>query len=106
MKKLPQIVLVLFAVGAAIASLRADPSSSVDVTRVSVVFSGGHETDPRDGGRPVGLIAAALGVKPEVFRDAFSHIHPAAPNVGPTGDEARKNKAALMEALGKYGITN
>src|SRR5437016_5075268 len=78
-----------------------------DVTRVPVVFNGGHDTDPRDHGRPVVLIAAALGVKPEVFREAFSHVHPAGPGSGgPTDAEARKNKAALMSALGKYGITN
>jgi hypothetical protein len=78
-----------------------------DVTRVPVVFSGGHDTDPRDHGRPVILIAAALGVKPEVFREAFNHVHPAGPGSGgPTDAEARQNKAALMSALGKYGITN
>lgn len=78
-----------------------------DVTKVPVVFSGGHDTDPQDRGRPVLLIAAALEVKPEVFRDAFSRIRPAGPGSGgPTGEEARKNKAALMSTLGKYGITN
>jgi hypothetical protein len=78
-----------------------------DVTRTPVVFTGGHETDPQDHGRPVVLIAAALGVKPEVFRDAFSHVHPAGPGSGgPTDAEARANKKALMDALGKYGITN
>lgn len=77
-----------------------------DVVRVPVTFSGGHETDPRDGGRPVVLIAAALGVAPEVFRDAFSQVRPANPDAGPTGDEARRNKGALMAALGIYGITN
>ena len=77
------------------------------VTRVPVVFSGGHETEGVDRGRPVVLIAAALGVKSEVFREAFSHVHPAGPGSGgPTGEEARANKAALMNALGKYGITN
>jgi hypothetical protein len=77
-----------------------------DATRVPVVFSGGHETDHRDGGRPVVLIAAALGVSSDVFREAFSHVHPADPNLGPTNDEAHKNKAALLNALGKYGVTN
>jgi hypothetical protein len=76
------------------------------VTKVPVVFSEGHDTDPVDRGRPVVLVAGALGVAPEVFRDAFSHVHPADPGVGPTGDEARQNKRALMSALGKYGITN
>jgi len=78
-----------------------------DVTRVAVVFSGGHDTEGVDHGRPVKLIAAALGVQPEVFREAFSHVHPAGPGSGgPTDAEARQNKAALMNALGKYGITN
>lgn len=77
------------------------------VTRVAVEFSGGHETNPVDHGRPVTLIAAALGVPDEVFREAFSHVHPAGPGSGgPTDGEARKNKAALMSALGKYGITD
>jgi hypothetical protein len=78
------------------------------VTRVPAEISGGHETDPRDGsgGRPVILIAAALGVSSEVFREAFSHVRPAHRDGGPTGEEARANKAALMSALGKYGITN
>lgn len=77
------------------------------VTRLPVVFSGGHETDPVDHGRPVVLVAAALGVKTEVFREAFSHVHPAGPGSGgPTGEEARANKTALMNVLGKYGIEN
>lgn len=78
------------------------------VTRVPAEISGGHETDPRDGsgGRPVILIAAALGVTSDVFREAFSHVRPAHRDGGPTGDEARANKAALMNALGKFGITN
>ena len=78
-----------------------------DVTRVPVVFSGGHETEGVDHGRPVILIAAALGVAPEVFRGAFSHVHPAGPGSGgPTDAEARQNKAALMNVLGKYGVTD
>src|SRR6476620_10797851 len=75
-------------------------------TRVPIVFSGGHETDPRDRGRPVILIASALGVPPEVFREAFSHVHPAPPGRGPTPEEARRNKDALLGALSKYGVTN
>ena len=78
-----------------------------DVTRVPVVFSGGHETEGVDHGRPVILIAAALGVTPEVFREAFRHVHPAGPGSGgPTEAEARQNKAALMNVLGKYGVTD
>jgi hypothetical protein len=78
-----------------------------DVTRVPVVFTGGHETEGVDHGRPVVLIAAALGVKPEIFREAFSHVHPAGPGSGgPTEAEARRNKAALMKALAQYGVTD
>jgi len=77
------------------------------VSRVPVMFSGGHETECLDRGRPVKLIAAALGVPPEVFREAFTHVHPAGPGSGgPTDAEARANKAALMNALSKYGVTN
>ncbi len=77
-----------------------------DATRVPVVFTGGYETDPRDGGRPVVLIAAALGVTPEVFRSAFSKVQPARGGGGPTSAQARQNKSVLMAALGKHGITN
>jgi hypothetical protein len=74
---------------------------------VPLVFSGGHETDPRDHGRPVVLVAGALKVPPEVFREAFTHVHPAPPGQnGPTPDEARANKRALMDALAPLGVTN
>jgi hypothetical protein len=73
--------------------------------KVPVTFSGGHDVDRQDGGRPVVLIAAALGVKTEVFREAFSGVTPARGR-GPTGEEARKNKAALMKVLQPHGVTN
>lgn len=76
------------------------------VTRVPVVFSGGHDTDPRDGGRPVVLVANGLGVTPEVFREAFSHVRPARAGNAPEAAQVQQNKAALMNALGKYGIDN
>ena len=76
------------------------------MTRAPATLAGGYETNPVDHGRPVVLVAGALGVAPEVFRDAFSRVHPADQNVGPTPDEARKNKTALMSVLAKYGITN
>src|SRR4051794_40101505 len=74
-------------------------------TRLPVTFSGGHETDPRDHGRPVVLIAAALNVKQEVFRKAFSGVTPARGR-RPTGDEQRRNKEVLLKALGPYKVTN
>ena len=74
--------------------------------RVAVRFTGGHDTDRRDGGRPVALVAAALGVSADVFRDAFSHVRPAGEGRRPTGDEARRNKDALLSRLARFGVTN
>ncbi|MDB6117150.1 MAG: hypothetical protein JWO08_931 [Verrucomicrobiaceae bacterium] len=76
------------------------------IKRVPVVFSEGHETEGVDRGRPVVLVAGALGVAPEVFREAFSHVHPAGAGERPEEGQVRENKAALMKALGKYGVTN
>lgn len=95
--------LVAASLSVSCAQTQAAPN---DTTRVPVTFSGGHATDPRDKGRPVVLIAAALGVPTEVFREAFTHVHPADPGRGPTGDEARANKRALLDALAPYGVTN
>ena len=67
-------------------------------TRAAVTFTGGHEIGRDDFGRPVPLIAAALGVEPEVFREAFSGVTPCRGR-GPTSSEARQNKAALMKVL-------
>jgi hypothetical protein len=83
----------------------AAATSRATETKIPVTFSGGHETDPKDHGRPVVLVAAGLGVKPEVFRKAFSGVKPARGR-GPTGEEARRNKDALMKVLGPYKITN
>jgi hypothetical protein len=71
-----------------------------------VVFTGGHETDPRDHGRPVNLIAFALGVDPGVFREAFSHVHPAPAGTEPDPEQVRQNKDALMNALSQFKVTN
>jgi len=76
------------------------------VNGISVNISGGYETDRRDGGRPVVLIAAALKVSSDVFRDAFSHVHPATGGREPEPAQVRLNKQALMQSLGPYGITN
>lgn len=83
----------------------ASPTNGTE-TRVDVVFSGGYETDPRDGGRPVVLIANALGVPPETFREVFRGVRPAEPGRGPSEQEARQNKAVLMNGLRRYGVTN
>ena len=83
------------------------PARSDVGTQVPLAITGGHDTDPRDRGRPVVLVAAGLGVTADVFRDAFHNVHPAPPGQGgPTPDEARRNKAVLLGALAKYGVTN
>jgi hypothetical protein len=73
--------------------------------KLAVKFSGGHEIGDDDFGRPIVLMAAGLGVKPEVFRQAFSGVTPARGR-GPTGEEARRNKQALMRVLTPHGVTN
>ena len=71
----------------------------------TVSFDGGHETVDGDGGRPIVLIAAALGVEPEVFRKAFSGVRPAN-GASPSPMRALANKKVLMDALGPHGVTN
>lgn len=79
--------------------------STATITNGEVAFRGGYETDSRDHGRPVALIAAALGVESQVFRDAFRGVSPS--QFGPpTSSRAHANKAVLMDALGKHGVTN
>ncbi len=45
--------------------------------KAAVTFVGGHDTDPKDKDRPVVLIAAAMAVKTEVFRDVVRGGKPA-----------------------------
>ena len=71
----------------------------------NVVLLGGFETDPRDGGRPVALIAAALGVDDQVFRDAFRNVRPSRSGP-PSPSRARDNKTVLMNALEPHGVSN
>lgn len=78
---------------------------SNEVKLNTVTLIGGFQTDPRDGGRPVILIASMLGVEPQVFRDVFSGVRPSQDGQ-PTDEEARANKKVLLDGLGKYGITN
>lgn len=80
--------------------------NSLGDMRVVVEFSGGHETNPVDHGRPVVLIAGALGVTPELFREAFRNVQPAQGGGGPSPERARSNKELLMKVLGPHGISN
>lgn len=77
-----------------------------DPSKVAVTFTGGYDTDPRDHGRPVVLIASALGVSSDVFRDAFSRVKPAAAGREPEPEQVRLNKQTLMHDLSPFGITN
>ena len=82
-------------------------SPRADEKQLPITITGGHDTDPRDHGRPVILIASALKVPEEVFRETFTHVRPAGlDRGGPTPEEARRNKEALMRGLGPYGVTN
>lgn len=96
------ITLVLLLAGCApVPTPVVEPAQAITVT-----ITGGLETDPVDGGRPVVLIAAALGVPTEVFREAFSGVTPAGAGNDVSDERAQQNKAALLAVLGPYGITN
>lgn len=84
----------------------ATRSAAATTTQVAVRISGGHATDPRDNGRPVKLVAAALGVPTKVFRKAFSAVDPAAAGQEPDPAQVQANKAALLRVLAPYGVTN
>jgi hypothetical protein len=84
----------------------ANNTNSENIATTSVVISGGFDTDPQDHGRPVDLIAAALGVPTEVFREAFRGVTPAGLGSEPSSELARRNKAALLKVLAPYGVTN
>jgi hypothetical protein len=98
--------IVLFQFGIFAMPMRAARAEEEEKSRIAVTFSGGYDTVGIDKGRPVKLIAAALGVPDEVFRDAFSRVRPASGGREPEPGRARENKAVLMKALGPYGITN
>jgi hypothetical protein len=103
---LPALVLALAVGSSSLAALADDAPAADGATRVDLVFQGGHETNPRDHGRPVTLIAAALGVPTAVFREAFTHVHPAGPGEQPQEAQVRQNKQALMQRLAPYGVTD
>jgi hypothetical protein len=97
MKKLIGLVLAVTVIVGVMGTALAD--------EYPVSIAGGHDTDPKDGGRPCVLIAAALGVKTEVFREAFSGVTPARGR-GPTEAEARQNKDVLLKVLKPHGVIN
>ena len=97
---------LLFSLGLlALVGIAACSGASGADDRVELVFSGGHDTDARDNGRPVALVAAGLGVSPQVFRDAFSRVQPVRDGE-PSPEHARQNKEVLLSALARYGVRN
>jgi hypothetical protein len=92
--------------GSADLPTRSQAESTQSAGDLSVSITGGYDLDPRDSGRPVVLIAAALGVPSEVFREAFSHVQPAGAGQEPGSAQVQRNKAALLSVLGPYGIIN
>ncbi|HEY4328177.1 MAG TPA: hypothetical protein VGN88_00475 [Phycisphaerae bacterium] len=111
------VVVLLMAIGGAGCEHEASgpgatvPAASMPVTTeaarsAAAVISGGHETEGQDRGRPDILVAAGLGVPTEVFREAFSHVKPAPAGQQPDPQQVQLNKKALMDALGKYGVSN
>ena len=100
-RSLPALALVLLLAGCTVPVVEP-----VETSEVTVTISGGLETDSVDGGRPVVLVAAALGVPTEVFREAFSGVTPAGAGEEPDPAQVALNKQALLDVLGPYGITN
>ncbi|HEV7299160.1 MAG TPA: hypothetical protein VGN72_07325 [Tepidisphaeraceae bacterium] len=96
------VVVVVFSLSLLVFAQEAatQPAGSVPLTII-----GGHELNPEDRGRPVILIAAALGVPEQVFRDVFKGVRPSRDGK-PSGEEARANKKVLLDGLAKYGVTN
>jgi hypothetical protein len=97
--KVVGVAVVLIVMNAPQSAARADEM------QIPIKFSGGHETDRRDGGRPVVLVAAGLGVTPELFREAFRGVTPARGGP-PSRAQAQRNKRALLKVLGPHGVTN
>ncbi|MFM1917614.1 MAG: hypothetical protein RJB01_1129 [Actinomycetota bacterium] len=58
-----------------------------------------------DMGRPVCEIALALGVPAGVFREAFTHVTPAAKGAEPSDEQREANHQALLTRLSPYGVT-
>src|SRR5436190_11471312 len=77
---------------AASPTFNATTAPSTQPSKIPLTITAGHETDPEDKGRPVALIAAGLGVPPQVFRKAFTHVTPAPAGQEPDPAQVRRNK--------------
>ncbi len=98
------------AVSSAVGSSATQSPAATAVVRAKqnrkVKFTRGYRTAKKDNGRPVKLIAGALGVSAKVFRDAFSKVTPTPDGSDPDPSQAQANKQILLDALGPYGVTN
>ncbi len=81
------------------------PSTSAQqVTKIPSTIEGCFNL-VTDKGRPVCEIANELGVPAEVFREAFTHVTPAAKGVEPSDAQREANHQALLSRLSPYGVT-
>ncbi len=100
------LALIVALAGCTTASSLPDVVAANATETVTLKIQGGHETGPVGNGRPVVLIAAALGVPTEVFREAFSGVSPAGAGQEVDEERANANKAVLLGALAPYGVSN
>ncbi len=56
-----------------------------------------------DHGRPVGKVAAELGVTPEKFRECFKKVRPAHKGQRPDPEQRKANHEVLTQCLGVDG---
>ena len=96
--------IVLAPAVALIAIVALSVSSMAAETKIPVTFSGGHEIGKDDFGRPIPLIAAALGVEPEVFRKAFGGVILRRKTT--VGLPVAKEEVALFKVLAPHALTN
>jgi len=101
------LLLLTFTLTACVSdSTNTNNENNMINVKISLSITGGYDTDPQDHGRPVVLIAAALNVPADVFREAFSHVKPAPAGQEPDPAQVQLNKEALLNALSPYGVTN
>lgn len=98
------VLLVGMALVAAPAQARKKPRPSASPARIASTVQGCFNLST-DMGRPVCEIASALGVPAEVFREAFTHVTPAAKGSEPTEVQREANHQALLSRLAPYGVT-
>ena len=119
MRRLAQVIAVLLAValglamvaGTAEAKRKPKPKKPTPAVSAPATPGGipstvaGCMNLTTDMGRPVCEIARDLGVPAEVFREAFTHVTPAAKGSEPSDAQREANHQALLSRLAPYGVT-